>query len=167
MATQPELVRPVRPRAALALIGWLALCFAVAGISSVFSYHAIPTWYAALVKPPLNPPNAVFPIVWTILYALMAVAAWLVWKTRPSRCRPRGLGMFCAQLWFNFLWSWIFFSQHAIGMALIDISILWIAITLTIRSFRKMSTTAAWLMVPYLAWVTFATYLNFGLWRLN
>jgi tryptophan-rich sensory protein len=166
MPAQQPIPRP-RPHATLALIGWLALCFAVDGISSVFIVHNIHGWYAGLAKPPLNPPNWVFAPVWTMLYALMATAAWLVWKTRPSTCRPRGLGLFLAQLWFNFLWSWIFFGRHQIGMALLDIIVLWVAIALTIRSFRKMSTTAAWLMGPYLAWVTFAGYLNFALWRLN
>lgn len=167
MPTQSSPVQQPRPYAGWALIGWLALCFAVGGIAAIFNVRNIPTWYDALVKPPLNPPNAVFPVVWAILYALMAVAAWLVWKTRPSACRPRGLGIFLAQLWLNFLWSWIFFERHQLGMAMIDLVVLWIAILLTIRSFRKMSVTAAWLMVPYLAWVTFAGYLNFALWRLN
>lgn len=151
----------------MALVGWLVLCFAAGGIGSLFEVGNLSTWYAALNKPPLNPPNAVFPVVWTVLYALMAVSAWLVWRTRPSRCRPRGLGIFLAQLWFNFLWSWIFFGLHRPGMALVDIAALWVAILLTMRSFRKMSVTAAWLLAPYLAWVTFAAYLNFGIWRLN
>ena len=149
------------------LLGWLVLCFAVGGISSIFNAHNIPTWYAALVKPPLNPPDWVFPAVWMVLYALMALAAWLVWKTRSSGCRRRGLSLFLVQLWFNFLWSWIFFSRHQIGVALADILLLWVAIALTIYNFRKMSVTAAWLMVPYIAWVTFASYLNLGIWRLN
>jgi translocator protein len=165
MSTQP--VPFVRPRAVLALVGWLALCFAVAGISSIFSAHAIPSWYAALVKPPLNPPNWVFAPVWTTLYALMAIAVWLIWKTRPSACRISGMRLFLAQLLFNFLWSWIFFSQHQIATAFADIVLLWVAILLTILSFKKMSHTAAWLMAPYLAWVTFAGYLNFAIWRLN
>lgn len=167
MATQSPSTQPPRPHAVWALIGWLVLCFAVAGVSSLFSAPSIPTWYAGLVKPALNPPNWIFAPVWTILYALMAVAAWLVWKTRPSTCRPTGLRLFGVQLWFNALWSWIFFSRHQIPTALVDIVALWIAIVLTIRQFRRMSRTAAWLMVPYLAWVTFATYLNFAIWRLN
>jgi translocator protein len=97
----------------------------------------------------------------------MAIAAWIVWKTRPSPCRRRGLRLFCVQLGLNFLWGWIFFDRHQIGTAFADIIVLWVAILLTILTFKKMSTTAAWLLVPYLAWVTFAAYLNFGLWRLN
>jgi tryptophan-rich sensory protein len=151
----------------LALIGWLIVCFAVVGISSLFNAHAIPTWYAGLVKPPLNPPNWVFAPVWMTLYGLMAVSAWLVWKTRPSGCRRRGLLFFAVQLWFNYLWSWIFFHRHMIGIAFADIVALWLTILLTLLTFRKMSRPAAWLLVPYIAWVTFAGYLNFALWRLN
>ena len=165
MSTNPEPF--VRPRAVLALVGWLVLCLAVGGVSSTFNVHAIPTWYKTLVKPPLNPPNWVFPVVWSTLYVLMAVAVWLIWKTRPSACRISGMRLFLAQLLFNFLWSWIFFGQHQIAAAVADIVLLWIAILLSILTFKKMSHTAAWLMVPYLAWVTFAAYLNIAIWRLN
>jgi len=163
MATQQQ----VRPRPTLALVGWLLLCFAVATLSSILSAKSIYTWYAGLIKPPLNPPNQVFGPVWTALYALMAVAAWIIWKTRPSPCRRRGLLLFCVQLGLNFLWTWIFFSRHQIFTAFIDIVALWVAIFLTILTFRKMSTAAAWMLVPYLAWVTFAGYLNLAFWRLN
>ena len=163
MAVQQE----VRPRAGLALAAWLVLCFAVAGVSSVFSAHSIPTWYAGLVKPPLNPPNQVFGPIWTVLYALMAVSVWTVWKTRPSPCRRRGLRFFCVQLGLNFLWTWIFFSRHQTLTAFVDIVVLWIAILLTTLTFRKMSVIAAWLLAPYLAWVTFAAYLNLEISRLN
>ena len=101
MASESE----VRPHATL------ALCLGVGAISSIFPLPAIPTWYAALVKPPLNPPDWLFPAVWTVLYALMAVAAWIAWKTRPSSCRRRGLRLFLVQLGLNFLWSWIFFGS--------------------------------------------------------
>jgi len=151
----------------MALVGWLVLCYTVAGISSIFTAHNIPTWYATLAKPPLNPPNWLFAPVWTLLYTLMAIAAWIVWKTRPSPCRRRGLLLFYVQLALNFLWSWIFFDRHQIGTAFAGIVVLWVAILLTILTFKKMSTTATWLLVPYLAWVTFAGYLNFAIWRLN
>jgi translocator protein len=156
-----------RPHATRALIGWLAVCFAVGGISSIFSARAIPGWYAGLVKPPFNPPNQLFGPVWTVLYALMAVAAWMVWKTRPSVCRKRGLRLFCVQLGLNFLWTWIFFGRHQLLTAFVDLAALWVAILLTILTFKKMSATAAWLLAPYLAWVAFAEYLNFAIWRLN
>jgi translocator protein len=163
MGTQPE----PRPNATRALIGWLVLCFAVGGLSAIFSARALPGWYAGLTKPPFNPPNQLLGPVWTILYALMAVAAWTVWKTRPSSCRKRGLRLFCVQLGLNFLWTWIFFGSHQMLTAFVDLIALWVAILLTILTFKKMSTTAAWLLVPYLAWVTFAGYLNFATWHLN
>jgi tryptophan-rich sensory protein len=163
MTTQQE----SRPRSGLALAGWLLLCFAVAAVSSIFGSRSLSNWYAGLIKPPFNPPNHVFGPVWTILYVLMAVSVWIVWKTRPSPCRRRGLRLFCVQLALNFLWPWIFFSRHQIFTAFLDIVVLWIAILLTILTFRKMSTTAAWMLVPYLAWVTFASYLNLAIWRLN
>lgn len=156
-----------RPHARTALLGWLALCFGVAIVSSFFAAGSIPTWYAALEKPPLNPPNHVFGPVWTVLYALMAVSAWIVWKTRPSSCRTRGLRLFAMQLALNFLWTWIFFGTHQMLTAFIDLVVLWAAILLTILTFRRMSHTAAWLLVPYLAWVMFAGYLNLALWKLN
>ena len=151
----------------LALLGWLALCFGVGAVSSIFAARSIPTWYAALEKPPLNPPNQIFGPVWTLLYALMAVAAWIVWKTRSSPCRTRGLRLFLIQLALNFLWTWIFFGTHQMLTAFVDLIALWTAILLTILAFRRMSHTAAWLLVPYLVWVTFAGYLNLAIWKLN
>ena len=163
MATQTE----SRPGSGLALAGWLLLCFAVALASSLFSAESIATWYAGLIKPPLNPPDKLFGPVWTVLYTLMAFSVWIVWKTRPSPCRRRGLLLFCIQLGLNLLWTWSFFGRHQPLTALCDIAVLWIAIFLTILTFRKMSRTAAWMLVPYLAWVTFASYLNVAIWRLN
>lgn len=151
----------------IALIGWLALCFAVAGIASFISARSNPAWYAGLSKPAWTPPNAVFGPVWMVLYALMAVAAWLVWKTSPSACRRRGLLLFCVQLGLNLLWVWIFFGRHQLLTALADLAPLWIGILLTMQTFRKMSSIAAWLLVPYLVWVTFALYIHWEIWRLN
>jgi translocator protein len=163
------MVRPheSRPNVTLALVGWLALSFAVAGISSIFTSARLSGWYAGLVKSPLNPPNQVYGPVWAVLYTLMGVSAWMVWKTRPSGCRRRGLLLFCVQLALNFLWTWIFFGSHQVGTAFVDKAALWAAILLTILSFKKVSTSAAWMLVPYLAWITFACYLNFAIWRLN
>ena len=156
-----------RPHTRTALVGWLALCFGVGAASSIFVTRSILTWYAALAKPPFTPPNHVFGPVWTVLYSLMAVAAWMVWKTRSSTCRRRGLRLFAVQLALNFLWTWIFFSTHQTLTAFLDLLALWAAILLTILTFRKMSHTAAWLLVPYLVWVTFAGYLNLAIWKLN
>jgi tryptophan-rich sensory protein len=167
MPDQSEHANPSRRGAAWALLGWLVLCFAVATLSSFSSVGNISGWYASLAKPRLVPVDWVFASVWTVLYVLMAVAAWLVWRTRPSNCRLRGLRLFFVQLWFNLLWSWIFFNRHQIGIALIDLAVLWVAIVLTTFNFRKVSAAAMWLMLPYLVWVTFAVYLNFALWRKN
>jgi benzodiazapine receptor len=154
-------------RHALALIGWLTLCFAVAGISGAFSAKAIPTWYASLVKPSFNPPNQVFGPVWTVLYAMMAVSVWMVWKSPASRSRTRALVLFCVQLALNFTWSSIFFVGHQIGAALVEIVLLWLAILATMVVFLAVRRDAAWLMIPYLAWVSFAGFLNWAIWKLN
>lgn len=114
-----------------------------------------------LIKAALSP---VYIAIWIVLYALMGIAAWLVWKTRPSTCRRSGLRLFLVQLWFNVLWSWIFFSRHQLGTAFADLVVLFVAILLTARSFRKVSTRAAWLLAPYLAWVAYLGYLNLALW---
>jgi translocator protein len=166
MSTQSESKPATRRGSTWVLIGWLLLSFAVGAISYIFRANNL-LWYANLIKPPLNPPNALWTSVWVILYVLMAIAVWLVWKTRPSTCRRTGLRLFCVQLWFDLLWAWIFFSRHQLGTAFVDLLVLWVAILLAIVNFRKMSITAAWLLVPYLVWVAFASYLNLALWRLN
>lgn len=155
-----------RPRAALALLGWLTLCFAVTAAALTIDAHGV-AWYAGLIKPPLNPPGWLSGPASIALTALMAISVWLVWRTRPSTCRRKGLRLFGVTLWFNLLWSWIFFSRHQIGTALVDLVVLVVAILLTVVNFRKVSTTAAWLLVPYLVWVGFAIYLNLAFWRLN
>jgi tryptophan-rich sensory protein len=156
-----------RPRALLALAGWLVLCYGVGALGSGFTAAAIPTWYAGLVKPPLNPPNWVFAPVWALLYGAMGVAAWLGWRTRNSTCRTRATRLFLVQLLLNEMWTWLFFDLHRPGLALVEIALLWTAIALTMKTFFVISRRAGWLMAPYLAWVTFAAYLNWGLWRLN
>lgn len=161
MPGQSEVTQVSRPRAGWALSGWLALCFAIAAISFAFAERNASAGYMSLAKAALSP---IYISVWIVLYVLMGFAAWLVWKTRPSTCRRSGLRLFLVQLWFNALWSWIFFSQHQIGTAFVDLVVLWAAILLTARSFRKVSTAAAWLMAPYLGWVTYLGYLNLALW---
>ncbi|MEQ1751937.1 MAG: TspO/MBR family protein [Prosthecobacter sp.] len=148
-------------RHGLALVGFIVITFC-APLLSVGSMPGV--WYAALQKPSWNPPSWLFGPAWTLLYTLMAVAAWLVWK-RVGFSRP--LGFFFVQLALNAAWTPIFFGAHQLGWALIEIVVMWIAILLTLLSFRRVSTTAGWLLVPYLAWVSFASFLNFTLWRLN
>jgi translocator protein len=166
----PMETKPLSARAhsTIVLVGFLAACFLVAGVSSTFSVAAIPHWYAALNKPSFNPPNAIFGPVWTLLYALMAIAAWLVWKTPgKSALRTAALRIFWLQLFLNFAWSWIFFRQHQLAGALLEIVVLWLAIVAATILFLRVAKLAAWLMLPYVAWVAFAAVLNFEIWRLN
>lgn len=144
--------------------GFLALSFAAAALGSPF----IPgDWYAALAKPAWNPPSWVFGPVWTALYTMMAVAAWLVWQRSAGGVRRLALGLFLAQLALNAAWTPLFFGLHLLGVALAEMLLLWFAIAATIVSFHRVHRPAAWLLVPYLAWVSFAALLNFALWRLN
>jgi benzodiazapine receptor len=148
----------------LALAGWLLLCFAAASLGALF----IPgEWYAALKKPGWNPPAWVFGPVWSALYTMMAVAAWLVWRQGGFAARRGPLLAFLAQLALNALWTPLFFGLHRSGLAFAEIVLLWLAIAATIAVFRPVSRTAMLLLVPYLAWVSFAAALNFTLWRLN
>ncbi|MCL5090423.1 MAG: tryptophan-rich sensory protein [Patescibacteria group bacterium] len=133
-----------------------------------FTLSSIPTWYQTLTKPSFSPPNWVFGPAWTILYFLMGVAAYLVWiKGLEKKAVKTALSFFIAQLVFNFFWSILFFGLHSPMLGLIDISILWILILITIIKFYKISKTASYLLIPYLFWVTFATILNLSIFLLN
>lgn len=152
------------PRRLSALLGWVALCF-LAPLSSIWARPD--AWYAALSKPDWNPPGWVFGPVWTTLYILMGVAAWLVWRRGVWRARSGALWLFCGQLLLNALWTPLFFGLHRIDLALVDIVLLWLAIVATVVAFARSSVVAAWLLVPYLAWVSFASFLTFTIWKLN
>lgn len=137
-------------------------------IGTVFTSPSITTWYATLTRPELNPPSWVFGPVWTTLFALMGIAAFLVWQKGLRRADVRfALWIFAGQLVLNTLWSIIFFGLHSPGGALVEITLLWLTILATIVAFAKISKPAAWLLVPYIAWVSFASYLNFAIWTLN
>jgi tryptophan-rich sensory protein len=156
----------------LNLIFWIILCFAVAGISGMWTAGEVAGWYRTLTRPSFAPPDWVFGPVWTLLYAMMAIAAWLVATSNASTpaavaARNWGVAIFLVQLALNFGWSLIFFRWHAIGAALIEVIVMWLAIGATILLFSKSSKIAALLLVPYLAWVTFASALNAGFWFLN
>ncbi|MGD0292275.1 MAG: TspO/MBR family protein [Terracidiphilus sp.] len=151
----------------IALICWMGICFAVAGVSGSWTASEVPGWYRTLVRPDIAPPDWVFGPVWTLLYAMMAVAAWQVWESVPSPQRNWGLALFLIQLILNFAWSLIFFRHHAIGAALAEVVALWAAIGATTFVFGRVLPAAAWMMAPYWAWVTFATVLNAAFWRLN
>jgi tryptophan-rich sensory protein len=151
-------------RQALALLGWLALCFAASG-SAVFI--APGGWYAGLNKPSWNPPAWLFGPVWSLLYVMMAVAAWLVWRQGGWRSQGRALGWFLLQWLLNALWTPLFFGLHRPGLAFAEMLLLWLALAATVRAFWQVRPAAGVLLVPYLAWVSFAALLNFTLWRLN
>ncbi len=137
-------------------------------IGSIFTAPSIPTWYATLAKPALNPPAWVFAPVWTTLFALMGIAAFLVWKKGlNSRDVKVALGIFIVQLELNTLWSIIFFGLHSPGGALTEIVFLWLAIIATIAAFAKVSRAAAWLLLPYILWVSFAMYLNYAIYSVH
>jgi tryptophan-rich sensory protein len=124
-------------------------------------------FYAELVRPDWAPPAALFGPVWTLLYAMMAVSAWLVWMRRGSRPVRLALAVFVTQLALNALWSWLFFGWRLGGPAFLDIVVLWALIVATLVLFWRIRPLAGWLLVPYLAWVTFAAALNYRLWQLN
>jgi len=152
----------------------IAVSELVGVIGSLFTVSAIPTWYAGLVKPALNPPAWVFGPAWTTLYALMGIAAFLIWSSyakasegQAKRQIKIALGVFGIQLFLNAIWSIIFFGLHSPGWALVDIVLLWLAIVWTMVVFYKISRPAAYLLVPYLLWVSFASYLNYAIWVLN
>lgn len=137
-------------------------------IGSVFTASSIPTWYASLNRPSFAPPNWLFGPVWITLFTLMGIAAFLIWKRGLERRDVRNaLSIFIAQLVLNTLWSIIFFGLQSPGAALVEIVILWLAILATIISFGKISKPAAWLLVPYILWVSFAGILNYFIWILN
>ncbi len=149
---------------ALALAGWLALCFAA---SATVVFVSIDGWYAGIQKPSWSPPSWLFGPVWSILYGMMGVAAWLVWKKGGWREQKRVLGIFLLQLALNALWTPLFFGMHWIGLAFAEIILLWLAIATTMIAFTRVRKDAGALFVPYLMWVSFAAILNFTLWRMN
>jgi len=149
------------------LIAWLGLCFSVAALGGRWTAAEIPTWYKTLTRPPFAPPNWLFGPVWTTLYLLMALAAWQVSQSAATPLRAWAIVLFLVQLGMNLAWSWIFFRQHAIGAAAVEVVLLWMAIGGTIELFAQVNPIAAWLMVPYWAWVAFASILNIAFWRLN
>ncbi|MEQ1948360.1 MAG: TspO/MBR family protein [Bryobacteraceae bacterium] len=149
---------------ALALGGWLALCFAASAGAAFVSTGG---WYAALQKPSWNPPAWLFAPVWTLLYAMMAVAAWLVWREGGWPAQGPALRLFLLQWLLNALWTPLFFAMHLPGPAFVEIVVFWLALAATLVSFLRVKKLAGLLLVPYLAWVSFAAFLNFTIWRLN
>ena len=146
---------------------WIAITEAVGALAGFLSREGTRLYNMTAVKPPLSPPPIVFPIVWTILFALMGFGAARIFGAEPSPERTRARRLFWLQLIFNFFWSLIFFNLQAYGFAFFWLVVLWVLILLMILQWRKIDPLAAWLQVPYLLWVTFAGYLNFAVWQLN
>jgi tryptophan-rich sensory protein len=140
--------------------------FAAAALDALASRDAA-NFYAALTLPSWAPPSSVFGPVWTVLYLFMANALWRAWGAAPEGRRAAPIGVYLAQLVLNTLWSWLFFAWHRGGAALLDIVVLWLLIVATIVVFRRHDRWAAWLLAPYLAWVSFATALNYAVWQAN
>ncbi len=151
-------------RALLGLAGWVLVTLAVAVLAGL---AAPGDWYAGLRKPAWTPPNWLFGPVWSALYLMMAFAAWLVWRHGGFERQALPLAAYLLQLALNGLWSWVFFGWQRPGLAFLEILLLWAAILGTAWRFARVSRPAAWLLAPYLAWVSFAAVLNFALWRLN
>ena len=149
------------------LIISLIATIGIGSLGGIFTIAEIPNWYAGLNKPSFNPPNWLFGPVWTSLYTMMGVAFYLIWKQAETATRKKAILLFIIQFVLNFFWSIIFFSLHSIGAALIEIIVMWIFILLTIIQFSKLSKPAAWLLVPYIAWVSFASLLTASIWKLN
>jgi tryptophan-rich sensory protein len=152
----------------IALAAFLALTVSAAGIGSAFTARSVRTWYPALRKPPGTPPASWFAPVWTILYLLMAIAAWNVWREGNGwDFATPAITLFLIQLALNAAWSAIFFGLRSPAWALLEIAFLWIAILATVIAFWEVSPLSGAMLLPYLAWVCYATYLNAGIWRLN
>ncbi len=155
-----------RTRQIFGLLGWLVCAFAAAGLGAVASVRAA-EFYSQLQRPAWAPPARVFGPVWSVLYALMGIAAWLVWREGGFKQARLPLGLFIVQLAANALWSWLFFAWHEGALAFAEILVLWMLILATVIAFWRRRPVAGALLLPYLAWVTFATGLCLATWKLN
>jgi tryptophan-rich sensory protein len=150
----------------IGLLGWIVVVFAFAAIGASASTQAV-EFYAQLARPTWAPPASVFGPVWTILYADMAISAWLIWRTHGFTAGRTALALFLVQLVLNALWSWLFFVWHEGDLAFAEVVVLWVLIVATIVAFWRLNRIPALLMLPYLAWVSFATALTYATWQLN
>ena len=146
---------------------WIALSEVVGIIAGLLIRNGVEIYGLTVNKPPLSPPDWVFPVVWTILYALMGISAARVWLAEDSREKSRSISLFIAQLAVNFFWPLFFFNLQAYGFALLWLILLWVLVFLLIFNTRRVDMLASWLLIPYLIWLTFAIYLNFGVYLLN
>lgn len=145
----------------------LAVCFGIAALGAKVTAPEIPTWYASLAKPSWTPPRMAFPIVWPILYFLIAIAAWRLWQAPPSSLRTTALVLFAIQLALNASWSYVFFGAHNLIGGLIVIILLMLTLGVTIFVSASVDKLSAALLLPYIAWIAFATSLNGRIWSLN
>jgi len=155
-----------KQRQILGFIGWFVVSFAASAVGAVASIQA-KSFYSQLAQPAWAPPPWLFGPVWTVLYALMAIAAWLVWRTGGFRANRIALSLFLVQLVLNALWSWLFFAWHLGALAFADIVFLWVLIVATLVFFWRVRPLAGALLIPYLLWVSFASVLNYSVWQLN
>ncbi len=165
--TEPDGRHLTRGQDILGLVVFVTLCAAVSIVGGAVTATSVTTWYQALEKPVFNPPDWLFPIVWTILYLMIAIAGWRVWRRAPIAATRPALAVFAVQLALNLGWSFLFFGFQRIGLALAEIVILWLAIAATAVLFWRIDRWAGALLAPYLAWVAYATALNAALWVLN
>ena len=145
----------------------ILLAEAVGGLSGFLTRDGMDTFSTVIAQPPLSPPPLLFPIVWSVLYALMGFGSARVWLSAPTSARSRALNLYAVQLVFSFFWSLIFFNAQAFGFAFFWLLILWLLVLLMILAFNEVDPLSAKLQIPYLIWLTFAAYLNFGVWYLN
>jgi len=150
----------------IGLVAWLALTFMAAAAGAIASLDA-PAFYGQLVKPAWAPPPSVFGPVWSVLYLLMGMAAWLVWRERPSQRVDGALGLYIVQLAANALWSWLFFGWHQGAWAFADVLLMWALVAATSAAFWRIRRLAGLLLLPYLAWVSFASALTWAVWQRN
>jgi len=156
-----------RPRSAMALIVSTVTCLLVGVSGSLATATSVRTWYPLLQKPPWTPPGFVFGPVWTVLYLLMGVSAWLIWRDSKGNSRRKALLIFAVQLVLNGTWSFLFFGLRSPGWAALEIVVLWCSIVATLLAFARIRRLAAGLLLPYLVWVSYAAALNIAIWNLN
>ena len=154
-----------RKRLILSCMMWVIICLLIANLAGWVTSHNLSDWFVTLTKPSFNPPSWVFGPVWTVLYIMIGCAGGFLWQLRQKR--PNLMMFYLLQLILNFSWSFIFFGERNLGLALVDISLLWLSIIVIMSLSYRASKTVFWLLAPYLLWVSFACVLNYSLWRLN
>ncbi len=167
MMQDVEQLRRSTKAQAIGLVVAVVVCYGAALLGNLATMPQIPTWYAGIAKPPWTPPDWLFGPVWSLLYAMMAVAAWLIWRQSDWKTAKSPLLWFAAQLILNSLWSILFFGMQKPAWSMVEVFFLWLAILMTVRAFWPVSRVAAGLLIPYLLWVSFASVLNVAIWQLN